>query len=220
MSEIDGLLRRNSSKQMLGAADSSSGEASDGTGLHSNNSSGKLASKPPGKCTHFHLTIPVCHDKVVGEFVIGPDYQGIIASLTIIVLILLLSVRLISVTGLFGNIIKACELVALTSLVISVFYYYTQCALRDPGFLLSDYDFPPEAKLGYLCNECGLQKSRDYSHCFECGCCVHLRENHCAWVGKCIGSKTSGAFKRLGVCFTVLMCYVGALFGMYSISRS
>ena len=119
-----------------------------------------------------------------GKLCIGPDYQGIFASVTIAALLFLLSFRLIVTSGhsnlMFTQILESILII----LTVLTCYFYSKCAFSDPGILYNDYEYPPEAKLGYVCRECDLQKNRDHSHCYDCGCCIYLRQNHCAWIGK------------------------------------
>jgi len=145
------------------------------------------------------------------EVVVGPDYQGIVASFTIFSLLFILGARCIIVSSSMNSHWKTMHITAITYLAICCSYYYSLCAFSDPGFLLSNYEFPAEAKLGYFCFDCGFQKSREYSHCHECGRCILQRENHCGWIGKCIGAKTSSHFcclKRYGAAALIFVIYL------------
>jgi DHHC palmitoyltransferase len=212
MSETDGLLHRSNSKSSIEELPQKVVEEKQYEEKRK-----LITTISKGRCTCVILTIPFC--RYSEEFIIGPDYQGIVASITVITLVLLLCIRLIYLKAneQLGALLAYVELAVLIILVSTTCYYYGICSLRDPGFLLVDFNYPPEAKLGYLCVECGLQKSRDYTHCFDCGLCVRDRENHCAWIGKCIGSKTSAHFKHFTFACTVLMCYIGLLFGLYTV---
>ena len=155
-----------------------------------------------------------------GGFSVGPDYQGIFASATIAVLLFVFSLRLIIASSssnvMFMQLLESI-LIVLTALTC---YFYSKCAFGDPGILYDDYKYPPEAKLGYVCGECDLQKSRDHSHCFSCGCCIYFRENHCAWIGKCIGSNTSSAFRKFNMCWGLQVMYLIFLLVNYALSVS
>ena len=140
------------------------------------------------------------------ELIVGPDWQGIIATVSLLML---------SCTFCFRMLVNSCHTnksltpsmeSILLILIILTLYAYMKCALGDPGLLRKlrkDHDFFLDAKHDYVCMECDLHRPTDYSHCFECGCCVHMRENHCAWIGKCIGSKTSFCFKVFNVCWVL-----------------
>ena len=157
---------------------------------------------------------------IYGGFSIGPDYQGVFASVTIAILLFLFSFRLIVASSQTNLMLT--QLLESILIVLSVLtcYFYSKCAFGDPGFLHNDYEYPPEAKLGYVCGECDLQKSRDHSHCFNCGCCVYIRENHCAWIGKCIGSNTSSAFQKFNMCWGLQVMYLIFLIVNYALSDS
>lgn len=154
------------------------------------------------------------------RFSIGPDYQGIFASITIAVLLFLFSFRLIVASSHTNHVFTQLLESILIILTVLTGYFYSKCAFGDPGILQSDYEYPPEAKLGYVCGECDLQKSRDHSHCFDCGCCIYLRENHCAWIGKCIGSNTSSDFKKFNMCWGFQVMYLVFLMTNYALSGS
>ena len=133
------------------------------------------------------------------SIVIGPDYQGIFASFTMFSLVYILAMRCIVVSPI--NFVSKTVHIVLTTLLVAIsIYLYSVCAFIDPGFLTSDFDFPSDAKLGYYCFECNLSKSRDYTHCYDCDRCILSKENHCGWVGKCIGARTSVYFKWFKMC--------------------
>ena len=62
--------------------------------------------------------------------------------------------------------------------------------------LEAGYATPKSPKSGNLimCGQCGIDRPRTASHCYECGLCVDQLDHHCPWTGKCIAKKNLDRF--------------------------
>jgi hypothetical protein len=95
-------------------------------------------------------------------------------------------------------------------------FFYCKCALNDPVILKTDTPINPEEKTAMLCGECNLEKTKDYKHCFECGLCIHSKEVHCAWIGKCVGKNISSSFQKFNLCWLIYLGFIIFLMGNWS----
>jgi palmitoyltransferase ZDHHC9/14/18 len=57
-----------------------------------------------------------------------------------------------------------------------------------------------------MCGQCGNDRPRTASHCYECGLCVNHLDHHCPWTGKCIAQKNLDRFHMFlwSLCIHVL----------------
>ena len=143
-------------------------------------------------------------------------HDRIVATTTLLSISCVFCFRMLVVSNSLDTTIQFSQSVLLILTVVT-FNFYMKCALGDPGLLRQDYEYHSDAKLGYLCAECGMQKSREHHHCFDCRCCTYRRENHCAWIGKCVGSKTSADFKIFNVCWSLYICFIIYIFIVKSV---
>ena len=136
--------------------------------------------------------------------IIGPDYPGIFAVLTIFTLSFALALVL------FKEFIKRSILFVLFVVNVSV---YIIIAVSDPGILkyCRKLDDIADSLLTY-CDLCDSIKSTEFVHCFICNCCILNRSHHCSWVGKCVGQKNMIFFQIFNLCWisylVIYLCFI------------
>jgi hypothetical protein len=69
-------------------------------------------------------------------------------------------------------------------LLLTSFYYYTNCLSKPPGHLL---DFN-NANIKGICKKCNRIVGSRTVHCETCNKCYFKRDHHCPVIGKCIAS--------------------------------
>ena len=169
--------------------------------------------KSLGKC-HV-ITFKVYYFGDLFSIIIGPDYQGVVATLTVALLAYFITLQAIERISV-GEFIKDAYQYVNFFLFISLVFFYCRCALKDPGILKADTPINPEEKTAMLCGECNLEKTKDYKHCFECGLCIHSKEVHCAWIGKCVGKNISSSFQKFNLCWLLYLGFIIFLMGNWS----